>query len=1017
MAVGLPLQVLGLISPILCWVEGGESFGLPGSQSGKAYFFEDRVRNWLKWELPTYSYDNLDEIVELALDDRKRDEYPRKPHQQKRQSSIMAPPDMFDLIYIFKKLSHHYFKWTGNKLCIREERMVELHELALRFPVRHLVHFCHAEAVVKGYINMDRALELPGKMKQLHTTYQGLCTVVNRGLSEGHLHLNGVIDADDGWADHMLRRISPGRLGLNPEARRLLELSRTALQFLALGMLYALLEKGNDHNLPFHLIQYLDKIYLSASPLEDINTMHRFKKEYIDEFMDEKKLGKISWKQHPKLLWLLSLAKPGLGHLCFINDITLCEDELIESRVVSRRLQLLNRLHLTVQEFLFKHYALTNPENYEPGNALTAARAGDTGQGYDYQPVQFFINQVFTRYVIYHTHHWQNATQSGKTTGLRFFKGFFDAPQRSLLTKNTVEIQGQAFQQLGEAKPLRQVEGRLCPPKRGAANFMPWLLAFAQHAKNDDLEKFGIVVHFRREDYKPSVRTRTHRRLLKLRSDKIRRLTKANAFRLFRLLSRPHQVIPFIVGIDAANLELTTPPEVFAPAFRFLREYPIQLQAPSISRQIIEKTKDIADLVTNRRLGLTYHVGEDFRHLLSGLRAVHEVIEFLKPLPGDRLGHAIALGLSPETWAEQVGYQAVMPEQEWLDTLVWVHNFMGAGNDLVGELGLEDLIQIHGRHIYGHSELLGKKDLEQYFIPTTLHDSWLLRQLDPYSLENGHIIDLKALANNKFHSRNPGQGIEHKRWNDVQKKVLKEVHEKVGTDAAYLFTKLYWYCPGVWKNGMKTIPFDMMKDKEKWIRLCHEVQEKMKALVRQQQLVVEVNPSSNRVVGHMATMSDHHVFRLTLDESYGLSRVSRVTINTDDPGVFSTSLSHEFFLLGEILLKKGVPEPKVVEWLEWLRGNGKDYSFLRDLPPAKDRRVKKILDSMVKRYSPLLQRVSGKRRRYKPPEMRDKPDPHSPDEVEQLKARYHQMEYRYKEMEKRMKTLERLVPHQDWEKE
>ncbi len=45
----------------------------------------------------------------------------------------------------------------------------------------------------------------------------------------------------------------------------------------------------------------------------------------------------------------------------------------------------------------------------------------------------------------------------------------------------------------------------------------------------------------------------------------------------------------------------------------------------------------------------------------------------------------------------------------------------------------------------------------------------------------------------------------------------------------------------------------------------------------------------------------------------------RMTINTDDPEVFNTSLAHEYYLLGEILLRRGVPEAEVVEWLEWLR--------------------------------------------------------------------------------------------------
>jgi hypothetical protein len=429
------------------------------------------------------------------------------------------------------------------------------------------------------------------------------------------------------------------------------------------------------------------------------------------------------------------------------------------------------------------------------------------------------------------------------------------------------------------------------------------------------------------------------------------------------LLSTPSLLVPFIVGIDAANLELTTPPEVFAPAFRFLREYPIELRQLSTTRQIFGEYEMVVDLVKNRRLGMTYHVGEEFRHLLSGLRAIHEVIEFLKPMPGDRLGHAIALGLDPEVWAAQVGNQAVISMQEWLDTLVWVHSFLGAGHDLIGELALEDKIQLYSRKIYFDSEMsrMDPKRVEQDWHIPTLNDSWLLRQVDPYSLEKNH------LNNNEFRICPLGNSIEQKRWADIQNMVLKEVDKHIGTEAAFHLVKLYWYCPKVRRIGSQMVTIDMTVNKKLWIKVCREVQEKLQDIVQARQLVVEVNPSSNRVVGPIAKINDHPIFRLTLDKQDNLSRENRVTINTDDPGIFTTSLAHEFYLLGEILVNRGVPEAKVEEWLDWLRKNGENYSFLNTLPDVKDRRMKVILENLSQRYKQLLCRLRGERRRYQPP--------------------------------------------------
>ena len=50
----------------------------------------------------------------------------------------------------------------------------------------------------------------------------------------------------------------------------------------------------------------------------------------------------------------------------------------------------------------------------------------------------------------------------------------------------------------------------------------------------------------------------------------------------------------------------------------------------------------------------------------------------------------------------------------------------------------------------------------------------------------------------------------------------------------------------------------------------------------------------------------------------------------------------------EIQLQRGVPEARVVEWLEWLRRNGEDYSFLRTLPEfssLEDSALKHIADA------------------------------------------------------------------------
>ncbi|MCP4660825.1 MAG: hypothetical protein GY856_35935, partial [bacterium] len=337
----------------------------------------------------------------------------------------------------------------------------------------------------------------------------------------------------------------------------------------------------------------------------------------------------------------------------------------------------------------------------------------------------------------------------------------------------------------------------------------------------------------------------------------------------------------------------------------------------------------------------------------------------------DRMGHATALALDPEVWAAQVGYQAVLTKQEWLDSLVWLHHFLGPGHALVGELGIEDQIQylswniFKDPHITYYSRPQDLPDRERKsarahgdWSPLMLWDAWGLRQLDPTALS------IDALRENKdpFPRRMP-IGHWERRWAHVQRRVWSKISEEIGSYGAYELLERYWYDPQVRRRGDEVIPVDMWDKRKQWMAVCLSAQERLKDLVQRRQLVVEVNPSCNRMVGPMQDLAEHHIFDLTLDEKDRLARKVVTTVNTDNPGVFNTSLAHEYYLLGEILLRRGVPEGDVVEWLEWLRTNGADYTFLRFLPaPGEDADLQKILEALRKDRGSFTGWLRGERR-------------------------------------------------------
>lgn len=1030
----LPFDILGQVGPVLSWVESDDGGPLPDTWTSKAQPFQKRENGWLLDQLPTYSVDNVREIViGTRFRHRRQKIRPAKlPFREERQRPALDPPYDYDLLQAFSRLNQHFLIWNGTEPCIRAGLMEELHELAQRLPSSHIVRHGHARAVAEGVLSIDEALDLPENITLLPSNSFGLRSVVRRGLSEGHLHLTAVTSAEETWADSLLQPLSHTSIsGSNPQEHRLLVLNLFAGRILALAVWMSVLDSKADElddpekatrARPNRLLRLLDQLYFARTPYtarwaalrldkgirdalygrepdetSDISNLRKELRERLEELDETTRelesigLGKnlearirrqeqqihtlqqewdqaetrrqlditvIARRVPPEYRFLLRWISPTAWRIREIGRSSAVGLPGSLPEDLEYRHRLVHRLHLAAHLRLIQ--------------LSTRKKAGESDHRApeDKRPDRrrHFLHRSLFRYLVCRTHHWQTATQQGQTTGLRHFKQYFDSPQRKKL-RGTTELQRAelTFDRLRQWRGLRVLEGRVSPPRR-SHDLVPWILA---HARPEDrrIEKFGLVVHFIKEpedEEDPSFSSGIPSPAPRLRWGRRRRRVREEGVRLYRLLRRPTPVTPFVVGIDAANLELATPPEVFAPVFRFLREFPIDLGGdPRQFSPYLGLDASIRALLGKRRLGMTFHVGEDFRHLLSGLRAICEVVEFLAPNPGDRLGHGTALALSPKHWLEQNGYQAVVPKLEWLDTLVWVHHFLGPGDDLVGALAIEDQIQRYSSEIYREAVArhYDPLDLDQGSVwrgpdrrratkprrrglldwdwsPLTLWDAWRLRQLDPYS------IDLPQLLRGKLELRPPRiYTEEERRWQQVQERVMREIRRDVGSRNAYVLLALYWLDPKVRKHGDEIIIVHMKEQRHLWLELCRRVEDRMKTLIHHKELVVEVNPSSNRIIGPMASYDQHHVFHLTLGDDQRLSRSVRVSVNTDNPAVCNTTLAHEHYLIGEVLIRRGVPEAEVVEWLEWLRQNGETYNFARRLKsPEESADMRRLLD-------------------------------------------------------------------------
>lgn len=110
-------------------------------------------------------------------------------------------------------------------------------------------------------------------------------------------------------------------------------------------------------------------------------------------------------------------------------------------------------------------------------------------------------------------------------------------------------------------------------------------------------------------------------------------------------------------GIDVAGRDYLASPEDYIDIFERLR-----------------KNKHAS------HLRYTYHAGEDFFHILDGLRTIYEAITFLNFSKNDRIGHASAAGVSPDLWADNLDESFPISIGRYLDDLIFAYHLIDHNN-------------------------------------------------------------------------------------------------------------------------------------------------------------------------------------------------------------------------------------------------------------------------------------------------------------------------------------------------
>jgi hypothetical protein len=146
--------------------------------------------------------------------------------------------------------------------------------------------------------------------------------------------------------------------------------------------------------------------------------------------------------------------------------------------------------------------------------------------------------------------------------------------------------------------------------------------------ENLEKEKHFYTIHFikKPENKKIFLECNDISQSILPRHYKLRKEVKKQARTIVKLRESYSEKASLIKGIDAASSEFSARPEVFAQAFRYLKDHKLSGKYDHLREEIVEN-----------KLYATFHAGEDFYDIVDGLRTIDESIKFLKYCQGDRL--------------------------------------------------------------------------------------------------------------------------------------------------------------------------------------------------------------------------------------------------------------------------------------------------------------------------------------------------------------------------------------------
>jgi hypothetical protein len=385
------------------------------------------------------------------------------------------------------------------------------------------------------------------------------------------------------------------------------------------------------------------------------------------------------------------------------------------------------------------------------------------------------------------------------------------------------------------------------------------------------------------------------------------------ALALAELLTAVPSSLWVIRGLDVATDELGIPTWVLVPLFRYVLD-------ASARVSILEE--GLAPLK------VTAHVGEDFRHLLEGMRRIYEQVHYILGGATGRLGHAIALGVDPQAWAESVG-SVLMPAEERLWDLVWEWRLytqyrIKPEYETEAPPGRAAMLlnKVHelAEHIFGKRAPQIEELAEAHHV---LHRFLVPPLTRSPAVEGGYDTFVRAVRSIT------GSGAQ------------EHVHapRRIGR-----LLEMYLEDESAFQRGQTLIDVPLRADE---VEALNTVQHALRRGIAQRGIVIEVNPSSNLLIGDLLDLRNHPILRLNPPvPAQNAPPPVAIALGSDDPLTFSTELLREYTLLYQAACAAGYPERAVHEWLESIRRTGMDARFTLSWRPSAQEKTAALIRTM-----------------------------------------------------------------------